>query len=291
MTGEQIREQLKNGQRVYGTHIASLMNPTAAAMAAEMEMDFAFICTEHMPIDRTEVAMMCRHYAARGVSPIVRVPSISPSEVCMATDAGAEGIVVPYVESESQVRELVGAVRYRPIKGKKLQQVISGECCLPAKTQAFVDHFNRQNYLIIGVESVEAIEQLDTLINIDGVDGVDGVFLGPHDITVSMDIPEEYDNPKFIEVIEDVCQRCHKANVGVGLHTMYLDMKRANLQRLLNAGMNLLINSADISLMKNTMNDHLRQLREMTGDGPWMPTHDVVGSSTQSCIAPAEVGP
>jgi len=69
MRGELIREKLHRGERVYGTHVCSLGNPLAAKMATQLELDFAFICNEHMPIGRTETSMMCMFYAAHGISP------------------------------------------------------------------------------------------------------------------------------------------------------------------------------------------------------------------------------
>jgi len=263
MTGSQIRQRLRQGLRVYGTHVASLMNPVVAVMSTQMELDFAFICTEHMPIDRTEVSTMCQLYAAHGVSPIVRVPSPDPTTIGMALDGGAEGITVPYVETVEEVQRCAGAVKYRPIKGELLRDVLNGRAELPAKTQQFLEQFNRQRYLIIGIESVAAIDNLESLL---AVSGVDGVFLGPHDITISMGIPTEYDNPLFLDLIEDVVRRCRKCNVGVGLHTNLLKLGEEVTQRFLDAGMNWLIHAADITVMHDAMNAQLGRLRQLAGD-------------------------
>jgi 2-keto-3-deoxy-L-rhamnonate aldolase RhmA len=263
MRAAQIREKLHLGQCVYGTHIASLGNPVAAAIAAQMELDFAFFCTEHMPLDRTEVSLLCQLYASRGISPIVRVPTADAAAISMALDGGAQGIVVPYVETVEEVRRAVGAVRYRPIKGKLLREVLAGKAELPSKTRRFLDEFNKENYLIIGIESVAAIEHLEQLI---GIEGVDGVFLGPHDITVSMGIPEEYRNPVFIETIEDIVRRCRRCSVGVGLHYPLLKFGQETVRRWMEAGMNWIINGADITLMRDTMNAQLQQLRQIAGD-------------------------
>ncbi len=275
MNGSQIREKLHRGERVYGTHIASLMNPMAAMMATELDLDFAFFCTEHMPLDRTEVSLMCHLYASHGISPIVRVPSPDAAAVSMALDGGAEGIVVPYVETVEEVRAMVGACKYRPIKGRLLRDTLDGAAELPARTQRFLSAFNRHHYLIIGVESVPAIERLDELI---AVEGVDGVFLGPHDITVSMGIPAEYEHPRFIAALEDVIRRCRAAGVGVGLHYQLLRLRRETLSRLLDAGMNWLINGADIAIMCRAMNEELRLLRSMDA-GDAAPTAPIAESA------------
>ena len=133
----------------------------------------------------------------------------------MSIDAGAEGILAPYVETVEQVRELIGAVRYRPIKGKFLCDILDGKREPKPKLKEFWERFNKNTYLVIGIESVEAINNLETLTS---PEEVDGVFLGPHDITCSLEMPEEYDNPKFIETIEDVVKRCRKLEKGIGLH-------------------------------------------------------------------------
>lgn len=281
MTGKMIREKLHRGECVVGTHVASLMNPLAASIAVEMDLDFAFFCTEHMPIDRTEAGHLCALHTARGISPIVRVPTCDESLIAMYLDGGAEGIVVPYVETVDQVQRAVGAVKYRPVKGRLLDDVLRDGRSLPPKTRDFLDRFNRDRYLIVGIESVKAMENLEDLI---AVEGVDGVFLGPHDITVSMGIPEEYQNPAFVSAIEDVIRRCRRASVGVGLHTNLIQLDRAILHRYLHAGMNWLINGADVTLMRDTMNSQLRVLRGLAGAETIFEPSQTELNGIQTCI-------
>lgn len=75
---------------------------------------------------------------------------------------------------------MVGAVKYRPVKGRQLEDLLAGRVEPGQKLTRFFNRFNRHNYLIVGVESVAAYENLDSLI---AVSGVDGVFIGPHDTT------------------------------------------------------------------------------------------------------------
>lgn len=263
MRGREIRDRLHAGERVYGTHVCSLTNPVTAGMQGAVDYDFIFICNEHMPIDRTETSMMCKYYAARGISPIVRVPIPDPHYVSMALDAGAEGIVVPYVETVEQVQAMVGGVRYRPVKGEKLQGYITGETEVSPKMKAFFDRFNKDTYLIIGIESVAAYERLDSLISIPGVDGV---FVGPHDMTVSMEIPEEYDHPDFVAVLDDIIARCGKAGVGVGAHLSQAVAPDSRFEALIDRGMNWVLYGADIALVVTEMNDRLNGFRKHAGD-------------------------
>lgn len=278
MQGELFREKLRSGQRVYMTHVVSLGNPVAAALTAGLEIDAAFVCTEHMPLDRTEVSMMCQFYALHGIAPVVRIPFPCSRWAGMAIDGGAQGIVAPYVETVEEVKALVGAVRYRPIKGEMLAGILAGTVEPSEKLQAFWKRFNRHTLLVIGIESVPAIRRLEELVTIAGVDGV---FLGPHDITCSMGIPEEYTHPDFVRTVCDVIQRCRRAGVGVG---MQADLTAAQNKPFLEAGMNLMFHSADVVKMRQTMNAELAALRRDFGD---VFSRHGAPVSAAACIDPA----
>src|SRR4051812_33291831 len=121
MTGQQLRAALHDGRRVYGS---SLTNPLAWAACSYTQLDFAFIDNEHCPLGRETTMALCQMYRARGVCPVVRIPVADPTRACMALDAGAEGIICPYMEDPALLREMVGAVKYRPLKGALLGEFL-----------------------------------------------------------------------------------------------------------------------------------------------------------------------
>lgn len=267
MQGDLFRQKLKNGERVYITHIVSPGNPIDLAIKMGVQVDGVFICQEHMPLDRGEVSNMCQVYALNGITPMVRIPYPCPRLAAQALDGGAQGIVVPYVETVEEVKAVVGAVKYRPIKGEILDGYLDGSAPPSDKMRAFFDRFNKHSYLIIGIESVPAINRLEDLVSIAGVDGV---FLGPHDITCSMGIPEEYTNPKFIDTVCDVIRRCRKAGVGVGIQT---DLAAPQNKAFLDAGMSFMFHIADVIKMREMMNKELAALRAEYGD-----TYSIAGA-------------
>ena len=272
MKGELLSKKLRNGERVYGTHVASLGNPIAASIQSSINYDFIFICIEHMPIDRTEVSSLCQLYSSMGISPMVRIPSPDPCYAAMALDGGAEGIVVPYLETVEQAKSMIGAVKYRPLKGKKLQDILEDKITLNTETNNFIKDFNKNNYLIIGIESVAGYENLDKLLELEGIDGI---FIGPHDLSISMEIPGQYKHPEFIRVLTDIIQRCNKANKGVGIHVSQLIYSDAYIMdTFIDKGMNFILYGADIILLKRDMEENLSQMRKRYND-------TVFGSSSE----------
>lgn len=279
VTGEKIRGALHAGKRLYGTHVATAGNAVVSGLLAQAGLDFAFICNEHMPIDRAETAALCQQFCALGVSPIVRIPFPCAREAAMALDAGAEGIVAPYVETVAEVRELVGAVHFRPIKGRQLREILVESKPPGNRIREFLQRFNRQNYAIIGIESVAAYEALDDLIS---VPGVDGVFMGPHDLSVSLGRPEEWDNEELIALIDDVIRRCRHKGIGVGVHLHPAIFTVAQAERFVGLGMNWILDAADLNLALHA----LRQRRVALCGASAVEPAPVRALPRTTCIAP-----
>ncbi len=189
MTGQQMRTALRAGGRVYGSCVT---NPAPWAIPFYTQFDFVFIDNEHVPLGCETTAALCQTWKARGVVPVVRIPVADPVLASLALDAGAEGVVCPYVEDAERLREVAGAVKYRPLKGRKLADFLHAGTGVDGETREYLDRWNRNNVLIINVESEPAIDRLDALC---AVGGLDGVLIGPHDLSVSLGIPERYEHP------------------------------------------------------------------------------------------------
>ncbi len=124
-------------------------------------LDFVFIDTEHIALDRGQVSWMCQAYSRMGLSPIVRIPSPDPFEATKMLDGGAAGIIAPYIETAAQSQALRGAVKWRPLKGRRLEERLAGGPFEP-ELEAYVRGRNEQA-LILNIESVPAMEALEQI--------------------------------------------------------------------------------------------------------------------------------
>lgn len=259
MDGKELRDALRNGRRVYGTMIVS-PSPHWLSFVRQTGIDFVFIDTEHIPIERDILAWMCRAYGEMGLPPIVRTPSPDPFEVCKALDGGANGIIAPYVESVEQVRGLVGAAKLRPLKGKRLLKALENPETLEPGLKEYIEEHNAYTTLLVNIESVPAIENLDAIL---AVPGLDGVVIGPHDLSCSLGIPEQYEDPRFDEAVCTIIRKARETGLGAGIHFWEgLDLE----VRWAQAGVNLLIHSGDIALFAQTLRQDVAKLRHALGD-------------------------
>ena len=260
MNGKQLRQALRAGTRVYGMSVTA---PTAfwPVALANAGLDFVFLDTEHVPEDRMALAWMCQTYHALGVAPIVRIPRPDPYQACMVIDAGAAGVIAPYVETVEEVLALAGAAKLRPIKGKRLTDKLEGRAPLEPNLQEYLDKRNEGISLIVNIESVPAIQNLDALL---AVEELDAVIIGPHDMTCNLGIPEEYRNPIFLDAVKTVTQKTRNAGKGAGIH--FWDGLDLEIQWLRD-GLNMLVHSTDITLVTQALKRELAHLRAALGDG------------------------
>ena len=259
MTPKELQASLHSGRRVYGTFIAST-SPRWPSSVAQIGLDFVFIDTEHVPLDRETLSWMCQTYAGLGLPPIVRIPSPDPYAACMALDAGAAGIIAPYVETVEEVRQLRGAVKLRPVKGARLQAVLEGRAAFEPALASYQQAHHAEKLLIINVESRPAMDNLDDLL---AVEGLDSVLIGPHDLSCSLGVPEQYDAPVFEEAVVTIFKKARARNVGAGIHS-WMGIEREIAWAA--AGLNFIIHSGDIIAMRESLGADISRLRQ-TLDG------------------------
>ncbi len=257
MNPSTLRQNLLSGQTVLGTLIVS-PSPRWPDSVRGCGLDFVFIDTEHIAIDRAQLSWMCQTYAAIGLPPLVRIPSPDPYSATMVLDGGAAGIIAPYVETARQAQALRGAVKLRPLKGHKLEQILEG-AKIESELDTYISDGAKDRLLIVNIESIPAIEALDEIL---AVPGLDGVLVGPHDLSCSLGVPEQYDHPDFLSACETIFRKARKAGVGAGIHYWGDIDQQTNFLKL---GANMLIHSADITLFQKHLTAEIKAIRDAAG--------------------------
>ena len=258
MNGIELREALHSGKRIYSTMLVS-RSPKYVGTLAGLGLDMVFIDTEHNAIDRTTLGWMCEAYTAKNIAPVVRIPTHDIYDASMALDAGAAGVIVPYTEDVDTIRKMVGAVKYKPLKGEKLDKFLLGEADLEPELKAYLEKANAGHSLIVNIESVPAMNVLDELLS---VPGLDGILIGPHDLSCSLGIPEAYDDPLYDSAVREILAKARKAGLGSGIHVHYA--KNGLSQEISWAretGANLIVHHSDILAFALAMQRDLAALK------------------------------
>jgi 4-hydroxy-2-oxoheptanedioate aldolase len=262
MNVTEMRATLRSGGRVWGT-LVTAPSPHWVGPLASVGLDFVFIDTEHIALDRGTVAWMCQAYGAAGLAPIVRVPSPDPFAASGMLDAGAAGILAPYVETAEQVQTMRGAVKFSPLKGERLARILSGAERPEPRLAEYLAARARDRLLLVNIESLPAIANLDAIL---AVPDLDGVVVGPHDLSCSLGAPEDYTAPAFTAALREILDKTCRRGLVAGVHFMNCGPVELAVQWM-RWGCNLLIQHADAVYAARGLAAEIRAMREAFGQG------------------------
>ncbi len=215
MNGAELKSTLQAGGRVFGTMISIGRNPRWIPVLTGVGLDYIIIDTEHGPRSRGELGDYLTMCNTTGVVPIVRIPIPDSHYVTMAMDAGAQGVLAPYCETVEEVKEVVAAAKWRPLKGEAVQQIMEAGEHVSDATRAYLEERNRNSIAIIGIESVAAVKALDKMLE---VPGIDGIFVGPNDMSISLGFPDQYDRPEYKKTVKQVIDTAGSRGIPVMVH-------------------------------------------------------------------------
>jgi len=215
MNGAELKAILKEGGRVFGTMLSVGRNPRWIPVLDGVGLDYVVIDTEHNPRSRGELGDFLTMFNTTGVVPIVRIPIPDSHYVTMAMDAGAQGVLAPYCETVDQVKEVVAAAKWRPLKGDAARRLIDTGEHVSDSTKAYLENRNKNSVAIIGIESVAAVKNLPEMLK---VPGIDGIFVGPNDMSISLGFPDQYDREEYQTTVKYVIDTAGAQGIAVLVH-------------------------------------------------------------------------
>lgn len=206
-----FRDRTVAGTRLVGT-FAEIPHPVAIEVTAQAGPDFICIDWEHGQIARDQIENLVRACDVKNVPAMVRVPGHAPEAIAAALDSGARGILAPRVSTAAQAAAVVKAARYPP----------SGERGVgPGRASGYgyriFDYLAEANRSVVVAVQVETAEGLDNAGAIAATDGVDLVFVGPGDLSVSLDAYRPDGAQRLAKAIEKIIAATLKQGKTAGI--------------------------------------------------------------------------
>jgi 2-keto-3-deoxy-L-rhamnonate aldolase RhmA len=223
------KRKLAAGECVFGIAISELKSPVVARVFADLGYDFLFFDMEHSTYSVETVADLVWSCRTANITPIVRVPDAERFYISRALDWGAQGIIVPRVESVEQVASIVSYGRYPSLGTRGV--ALGGrhlDYQSPADFGETIDSLNREILLGIQIETKVAVDRVDQIV---ACPGIDLVMVGPADLSVSLGVPYELESPVFEGAMQKIVTTCQEHNVPVGLQSGSLDFPRKWMRR------------------------------------------------------------
>jgi 2-keto-3-deoxy-L-rhamnonate aldolase RhmA len=248
------REKLARGETVLGCGLQAYRSAEIPRTFAAGGFDYVFIDMEHGAFDLETVHDMIRASVDSGITPIVRVGELLYSLVARLLDAGAQGIILPRVEDPALLREALGWMRFPP-QGRRGYGVNPTMLHYEARTfPEVIEHLNRHTLSVVQFETRTAMERADETLSLPGLDIA---MVGPADLSISLGIPGQFDNPLLVSTVDALIEKCNRHGVVPGIQTRGLAMSKFWAER----GMRFIGTAADHALLLEKSKETVAALR------------------------------
>jgi 4-hydroxy-2-oxoheptanedioate aldolase len=215
-----LRELWDRGEVTVGGW-CTLPSAFSAELMARCGFDWLCIDTQHGLIGYDQLVVMLQAVAITGTPAFVRVPWNQPDHLMKALDAGAQGVIVPMVNSAEEARAAVAACRYPP-DGYRSWGPIRASLGVPGYSPSSA---NQRVVVAVMIETPAGVAAADEIV---AVPGVDAVYIGPNDLAVTHGLEPGGDTsrPERARPIEAVLEACVRRAVVAGIHCASLEIAR-----------------------------------------------------------------
>jgi 2-keto-3-deoxy-L-rhamnonate aldolase RhmA len=211
-----MRELMDTRALVVGAFL-NLTDPAVVDIAALAGYDFVVAEAEHGSLTLAMIGHYVRAAHNRDLGILVRVPAGDPGYIQRVLDVGVDGVQVPHVQSVTDARRAVAAVRYPPegARGMFPKGVVSEFGAHGyANVAELVSALNAQTICNVIIEDAAGVENIDEIL---AVPGLDIVTIGPGDLSGSMGLIDRPQDPAIHAAIDKVLEACQRAHIPAHL--------------------------------------------------------------------------
>jgi len=261
-SGVTFKEELRAGKPKMGLFLNS-SSPTVAEQLSCAGYDWLLVDMQHGPMDTMILSsMLCAVYSG-GAKSMVRVAGAHDrGGIQQALDLGADGILVPYINTAEEAKLAVSCAKY-PTEGTRSvyfpQRSTNKKGLL-----GYVGNANKNVMIALQVETADCIKNMD---EIAAVKGIDILFLGQNDLCMSAGLFEKYEFPKMYTSPElnDMTEKLIKAakanNIILGVFLFGTD----RVKEFLGKGFPFISIGNDLHHIMTQAETHMKALTEAAG--------------------------
>jgi len=250
-----LKRKLRSGEIALGTWI-TINHPDIVDALSELPLDWLVFDMEHAPLEISDAEILLMPLRGSDISPIIRVPWNDMVIIKRALDIGAEGILVPWINSREEAERAVSYASYPPrgLRGVGPRRAVRyGQ-------RSFLDYYENfeknERIIMVQVETRKALENLDEILS---TPGIDVAYVGPMDLSVSLGIPMRFSDARFQDALKNVRDACERHGVTPGIHAFSPEQA----QEFISQGFRFVALMSDIGLMRRSLASALAMLGRM----------------------------
>ncbi len=191
----------------------AIQDPAVTETLRDIDLDFLTFDQQHVATNIQTLQLALIALRPTKLATLVRMLRNDTADIGQVLDAGADGVIVPMVNTEDDARRAVAAAKYPP------HGVRSWGPRRAALKYTDADAYTRNanaSLVFAQIETAEAVSNLDAIL---AVPGLDGVMIGPGDLAISLGYLHDLNHAEVRRVFQGVLDRCRERGVPFGIFT------------------------------------------------------------------------
>jgi 2-keto-3-deoxy-L-rhamnonate aldolase RhmA len=253
-----MKKKLEAGQMAIAFSVVHWRMANVAGIAKECGYDWLFIDMEHNTMDVDAAVQISVAALPTGITPIVRVPAHEHFHATRVLDGGAQGVVVPHVNSVEQARRVVENCKYPPIGHRSLTAPMPQLGFRTMPVADAIEALNRNTLVVAMLETPQAVDNADAIA---AVEGIDALLIGTNDLAAEMGIPGQFGDARIEAAYAAMIAATRKHGKFAGMGGIY---EHGLMEKFIRMGVRLLLGGGDVAFMMaaaRTRADFLRSLK------------------------------
>ncbi len=250
-----LRDLFDRKAPALGSGVLEIATPGIGQILKAAGCDFAFVDMEHSGFDIGTIKQVLRYMQAADLPAMVRPPSQAYHHIARCLDVGAEGLILPMVETAEQTREIVACMKYPPRGRCGVGLGVAHDRYTAGSPAPKLRAANRNTVCILLIESRAAVENIEAIA---AVPGVDALWVGHFDLSCDLGKPGDFATPDFKKAVARVLAAAKARGIRCGRTTADIRTGRA----LLKAGYDMICYGMDVELLRRTVAEGMVGLRK-----------------------------
>lgn len=238
-----IKLKLAEGQLALGMGLRQARTVDIAQIAKACNFDWLFIDMEHNSMSLDTAAQICNAALAVGVAPIIRVPGHESFHATRLLDTGAQGIVVPHVDSAEQARRIVDFCRFPPRGHRSIPGGLPQTRFATMPVAETVELINAETFVVAMIETREGLRNVE---EIAAVPGIDGLLVGCTDMAAELGVTGQLGHELVKSALDATFAACHRHGKVPGMGGVYDD---ALMREYVEKGARFILSGSDLSFL------------------------------------------
>jgi 2-dehydro-3-deoxyglucarate aldolase/4-hydroxy-2-oxoheptanedioate aldolase len=247
-----FKERLANKEKLIGSWLMSGSPVISEAMGC-IGFDYLVLDMEHVAIDVPQALGIMQAIEATGTPVLTRLPWNDIVMIKKILDAGAQSIMLPFVQNPDEAKRAASYARYPPQGVRGVAGVHRASRWGNVRT--YLKDANAEVMVSVQLETIGAVEKIE---DIAAVDGIDGLFIGPADLAASLGMLGDMNNARVQELLERGAKFCNKIGKPIGIVAGTPEMAK----RYADYGYDHVAVGVDVAMLVSRATEYLAAMRE-----------------------------